>query len=386
MTRFSEAKDLVVTHLADIVPELFGGGKKQTRRRDRDHSFQVANRWRANADLSEMKVWPGGAWKDFVSGDAGDAIDLVAYGLTGVVTKDSRLKAVAWVEDRYGIKTMAPAEREALRREGAAKRRALDAEAEAAAQAGRDRARKAFYGSLQDVLDTPIDVYLRDIRGVDLRAVPNLNWRSFRYRPDADYWPAREFGVDLAGRSFPALLSAMVDGQGRLGAVHYTFLEPDGSGKLDTLSRGWFDEKPDGRRKGKSSKLMFPDTAGLVIRISQGPSGLPAEEAAANGVVGWFGHTEGIEDGLSAALADPELRMDAAGSLSGYLHIPDHAAAEGHLLFRDNDWDKPQAVALFDQALARMRGFGKPVEAVAMPAAWGKDTNDVLNWKGPGHG
>lgn len=386
MTRFSVAKDLVVTNLSDIVPALFGGGKKQSRHRDRDHSWQVANRWRPGADLSEMKVWPGGAWKDFVSGDAGDAIDLVAFGLTGIVNKDSRMQAVAWVEDRYGIKTMAPAERAKLQEQIKEKRLDLEAEAEKAAKAAHDRARKAFFGGEQEVLGTPVDTYLRDVRGVDLRLVPHLNWRSFRYRPDADYWPAREFGVPLEARSFPALLSAMVDGQGRLGAVHYTFLEPDGSGKLDTLARGWFDEKPDGRRKGKSAKLMYPETAGLVIRISQGPSGLPAEEAAANGVVGWFGHTEGIEDGLSAALADPELRMDAAGSLSGYLHIPDHAAAEGHLLFRDNDWDKPQAVALFDQALARMRGFGKPVEALAMPAAWGKDTNDVLNWKGPGHG
>jgi len=74
--------------------------------------------------------------------------------------------------------------------------------------------------------------------------------------------------------------------------------------------------------------------------------------------------------------------MHAAGSLSGYLHVPDHACIKGYLIFRDNDWDKPQAVELFDRALARFKSFGKPVTEVAMPAAWGKDTNDVLNWKG----
>jgi hypothetical protein len=382
MTRFSVAKDLVVMNLGSIVPELFGGGPKQSKALAGNRGWNVANPWRPGADLSEMKVWPGGAWKDFVSSDRGDAMDMIAHALFGHVSKDTRMQALEWAENRFGIRDMAPGKLEEIRRQGEESRAQLEVAAAADSHESREKARKAFYGGQQEVLGTPVDTYLREVRGLDLRAIPHLARRSFRYRPDCDYWPAREFGASLRDRSFPGLLSAMVDGRGQLGAVHYTLVEPDGSGKLDTLRRGWVDEKPDGRRKGKSAKLMYPATSGLEIRVSWGSSGMSCEDAAANGVVSWFGHTEGIEDALTIALSDPELRMHAAGSLSGFLSVPDHAAAEGHLLFRDNDWDKPQAVELFDQAHARFKSFGKPVQAVAMPVEWGKDANDVLNWKG----
>jgi len=383
MTRFSVAKDLVVMNLGSIVPELFGGGPKQSKELAGRRGWQVTNKWRPGADLSEMKVWPGGAFKDFNSGEKGDAMDLVAFGLSGFINKDSRMQALDWVENRFGIKTMPPGKLEEIQRQGEERRAQMEVAAAADNKEAREKARKAFFGAQQELEGTPVDTYLRG-RGIDLRAIPNLARRSFRYRPDCDYWPAREFGAGIKERSFPGLLSAMVDGRGQLGAVHYTLVEPDGSGKLDTLSRGWVDAKPDGRIKGKSAKLMYPDTLGLEIRVSFGSSGMGAEDAAANGVVSWFGHTEGIEDALTIALADPELRMHAAGSLSGFLSVPDHAAAEGHLLFRDNDWDKPQAVELFERGHSHFKSFGKPVEVVAMPAAWGKDANDVLNWKGPG--
>ena len=36
----------------------------------------------------------------------------------------------------------------------------------------------------------------------------------------------------------------------------------------------------------------------------------------------------------------------------------------------------------YDRAIARLRAFRKPVEAIAMPPDWGKDVNDALNFKG----
>ncbi len=102
------------------------------------------------------------------------------------------------------------------------------------------------------------------------------------------------------------------------------------------------------------------------------------EKAAEAGEAGPAGVSEGIEDALSAAVADPDLRMAAAGSLPNLLTVPDHAAASAYLVFRDNDWNKPQAVALFERALAHFKAFGKPVRAVAMPPSWGKDVNDAF--------
>lgn len=375
-SRFARAKDLVILNLGDIVPELFGHGAKQVRR-NRNGSWQVANRWRPNADMGQMKVWPGGAWKDFAGNEKGDAIDLVALGLVGVVNADTRMRALEWVEQRYGIRDMDPRARQALDETAQRRRQQMTEDAERATHKARERARKAFFAAQETVAGTPAEIYLKG-RGIDVATLPN-RCPSFRYRPDCDYWPARE-GRDTP--RFPAMLSAMSDGKGRLGAVHYTFLEADGSMKLKTLDRGWFEEKPDGRRVGRSAKLMFPDTAGLVIRITRGPTNLTCEDAAAQGKRGWVLLTEGIEDGMTFALADPELRVHAAGSLSGYLGVPDLDCASGYLIARDNDWDKPQAVALFERAISHFRQFGKPVEAIAMPPEWGKDANDVLNAKG----
>jgi hypothetical protein len=103
--------------------------------------------------------------------------------------------------------------------------------------------------------------------------------------------------------------------------------------------------------KPLSAKLMFPETAGLFVPVTYGPSGKKHYEAAEGS--DFVGETEGIEDALSAALeqrrADPHARD--AGSLSGYLGSAGSArAARGYLLFRDNDWGKPQAAAQFDRA------------------------------------
>ncbi len=376
MSRFARAKDLVITHLGDIVPELFGAGAKQTKRNARDGSFQVANPWRHGSDLSQMKVWSTGAWKDFAGNQQGDAMDLVAYGLVGVITHDTRMKALDWVENRYGLREMAPEARKALEDQARARRQKMEAEAAAETAGARRRTQKAFYAAQETIIGTEAEIYLRG-RGIDAGLIPN-RCPSFRFRPDCEYWPGRAGGVTP---KFPGMMSAMLDANGRLGAVHYTFLEPDGSTKLKTLDRGWFDEKSDGRRVGLSAKLMFPDTHGLVIRVTRGPSNLTCEEAAGAGKADWLLVTEGIEDAMTFALADDSLRVHAAGSLSGFLGVPDLPCAKGYLIARDNDWDKPQAVEQFDRALAHFRSFGKPVEEIAMPREWGKDANDVLTRK-----
>jgi hypothetical protein len=377
MSRFSRAKDKVIEHLDDIVPELFGAGKKQTKKLGRG-GFQVANRWRPQSDLSQMKVWPGGAWKDFAGNEQGDAMDLVAYGLTGVKNHETRMRALEWVEDRFGIRDMDPETRKQLDEQGRRRREKMATEAAEVSAEARRRTQKAFYAAQETIIGTLPEIYLRG-RSIDVGAIPN-RCPSFRYRPDCEYWPGRPDGGKAP--QFPGMMSAMVDANARLGAVHYTFLEPDGRSKLKTLERGWFDEKSDGRRVGLSAKLMFPDTHGLVIRVTRGPSNLTCEEAAAAGKADWLLVTEGIEDAMSFALADPSNRVHAAGSLSAFLGVPDLACVKGYLIARDNDWDKPQAVEQFEKALVHFRSFGKPVEPIEMPREWGKDANDVLNWKG----
>ena len=378
-SRFALAKDRLVGDIENVVADLLGQNARPRRRRR--GAWNVVNPHRAGAKAAQMIVWLSGArrggWKDFVCGEKGDAIDLVAYALEGIVTADSRMRAVEWAEDRYGLKKLSPATRAQMEKQLAESRAKVEAEDARRRQSSRDRARKMFYAASPQLLGTPVETYLAG-RGCPLADVPNLSL-AFRYQAQAEYWlrSARdgEGRKISAGPRFPALTSAMVSGDGRLHACHLTFLEADGRAKLDTRARGWLD----GDGKPLSPKLMWPAVSGFVVRCTNGPSGLAAEQAATAGVAGIVGVTEGIEDALSAAIAYPSLRMWAAGSLSGLLYLPDHACASAWLIFRDNDWGKPQAKALFDRAVARIRRFGKPVEVIAMPADWGKDVNDALN-------
>jgi len=354
MSRFSVAKDHVVGSIESILADLYGAKKAFKGK----NLWNVVNKWRPGAKESQMVVWLTGArrggWKDFVSGETGDAIDLVALALKGAVDADTRMVAVEWIEDRFGIRNMPREQREQLAAEARTRKVAEEAKDDRAHKAQVDRARKFFYACCPTVIGTPAAVYLA-ARHAPIEKVPHLG-RSLRYRRDCEYWR-------LPGRpKMPAMIAAMVDVGGRIGACHYTFLRPDGSDKAEV----------------EKAKMMYPATSGLVIRLTNGSSGLSAEDAAAQGVTGLCGLVEGIEDGLSAAIAEPELRMWSCGSLSGFRTVPDHPAVNGWIVFKDNDWGKRQAQEQFDLAIARLKSFRKPVEIVSMPADWGKDVNDAI--------
>lgn len=378
-SRFAVAKEKMLGDIVGVIGDVFGSfasPKRRTRRR-----WVLVNPYSGSrsAKLSVYLTGPrAGGWIDFTNDDCrGDLVDLVAFGREGTVNPDSRMRAVEWAEDRYGIRRMAPEAKDAAAAAAAA-RRALQDEAEARSQAEqRERVRKTFFAADAKILGTPVETYFRS-RGAPLDLVPHLA-PAFRFRPDCEYWPLAPLAPDGRrlgkGPEFPALVSAMVSADGRLNALHLTFLALDGSSKAPVRRIA--------RRRGLdpddfSEKLFKGDVEGFVIRVTHGPSGLSAERAAEAGISGPCGITEGIEDAVTAGIAEPRLRMWAAGSLSGLLHVPDHPCVSSWLIFQDNDWHRPQAQRLFRRAVARLRAFGKPVEVTAMPADWGKDVNDAI--------
>lgn len=354
MSRFAIAKDHIVGSLESIVAELLHAKQKFKAR----NLWNVRNPFRPGSKEEQMVVWLTGArrggWKDFVSGDKGDAIDLIAFALTGSVDAESRMTALEWTEDRFGLKTMDKGRREQLAAEAKSKHAAMATTEKKRRTASIDRARKFFFSCAPTIIGTPADTYLAS-RNAPIGKVPHLG-RSLRYRRDCEYWR-------IEGKPrMPAMISAMVDVHGKIGACHYTFLKLDGSDKAEV----------------PKAKMMFPETSGLVIRLTNGAGGLSAEDAAAQNISGLCGLVEGVEDGLSAAIAAPDLRMWSAGSLSGFRSVPDHPAVNGWIVFKDNDWGKRQATEQFDLAITRLKSFGKPVEVVSMPADWGKDVNDAI--------
>jgi hypothetical protein len=208
----------------------------------------VTNKWRAGASIDQMTVWRDGgrrgAWKDFVSGEKGDAIDLVAYGLTGIVTADSRMTALDWLEDRFGLQRHAGGSESASsrRRRGRA-RRSWRPTTSGSRRRSRREAQKFFFSAASP-----------DPRhaGRDLSQSPRHRARARAAPFHGAALPARLRLLDgraARRRGQQARPRPGVSGDDRrhgdrrrhAGACHYTFLEPDGSSKLKTGDRGYVD-------------------------------------------------------------------------------------------------------------------------------------------------
>lgn len=354
MSRIEVAKMHLQQHVPDLVRALFGSYAHE---RDRSQTvWQVLNPRRADKNVGSFVIWLGGnapgAWKDYATNDKGDILDLIAF-----VNATNKSDALRWAEDFCGLRGLSDTERkkhnDAARTREQRRKKAMAEKAEA----DRSRGRKMFYACEENIRGTVVETYLAG-RGIDLDAAGYIP-HTFRFNPEAEYWLDAKRDADgkkiAPGPKFPAMVSAMVNERGQICGCHLTFLAHDGSDKAPV-------DKP---------KLQWPSTQGLVIRVSRGDVNEDAGELSVLAL------TEGIEDALSIATVRPDLRCWAAGSLSGYLYVPDHERVRGFLVFRDNDWDKPEAVALFERAERRLRTFGKPVQVLV--TSKGKDVNELLN-------
>lgn len=302
-----------------------------------------------------LQIWikPGfeGAWKDHGAGLSGDVFDLVAYFNGWDSDGDGGFaKAAHWLACELGLdEGMPPAERK--RRADDAARRAAQREAE---RAGVEREAQRMAKALwlkghANLAGTPVETYLA-ARGIDLArlAAPP---RAIRYLALHRH---RE-----SGRELPCMAACMTDGHA-IRAVHRTWLAPDGAAKADV----------------EPQRKIWPAFTGCVIAIARGASGLPVAEASANGIADTLILAEGVEDALTLALAMPEARVWAVGSLSNLAHVPLPDCAVEVLVAVDNDWGKPQAKAALDRGLDHLATFKRPVATIAAPV--GKDFNDLV--------
>jgi len=322
-----------------------------------------------NHSTPELKVGldrDAGAWKDWRSGDKGDVLGLIQY----VEQCDFR-QAMVWARDFLGLQTMSPAERRALDERVKVQKRESDDRAEqdrlrTIAHAGRKFMDAQPFGA-GGAAERHALAYLTS-RQCGLVAVPQMDRETFRFHPASEYWRLAEYGKDADGRRFkhangplyPAIHSAMRGPTGVLAAVHVTFLDPVRPVKI---SLG----------KENASKLMLGEARGAVIRIAQGPEGVPPERAVhAHPLV----LCEGIETGLSLAAAIPEARVWAAGSLSNMANAPVGLdCISAIIVARDNNDGNVQAQKQLDTVLATLAAAGKPLEVIA--SIVGDDFNDL---------
>ncbi len=285
-----------------------------------------------------------GAWRDEATGDKGDVIGLVQY-----ITGHDFRRALDWCRDWLGLARL---DDDAIRRARAQREHSAAHDAAREARMLADNRRRAFalwLKASERLAATPVETYLRT-RGIELDALASP--------PRAIRFGVRKHLED--GRSWPCMLTTMTGPDNTCWAVHCTFLALDGGGKAPVTP----------------ARKIWPSFKGAVMRLARGETGLPADDAAKQGLVDTLCLCEGVEDGLSIAMACPELRVWAAGSLGNLAHVTLPACAGDVVVCADNDWGKPQAARQLEAAIVALSRQGRKVRVARSPV--GKDANDCL--------
>lgn len=327
--------------------------------------YWTLNPGRADRNVGSFVVYLEGAkagrWADYATGEHGDLIDLIRLWQGGSL-RDAIREARAFL----GLQNDSP-EDVARRKEAAERAKRLAAEAKAKDVEQKQRKSKSalalwLSGSL--IAGTPAEFYLRDTRLIDLRQL-GYQPKSLRFHPALTYKHFdRETGEVWEGR-YPALLAIVNDGQGKAVACHRTWLAMN--------DRGLWDKAP-----VPVPKKVLGDYAGGSIHLWRGlyPSGgrnKPLADAPPGSKVLI---TEGVEDGLSAAVLMPSARIVVAISLSnlGNVILPRNIAEVTLIADRD---ENPEARAALDRAIRAHAKAGRVVR-LWQNQSGGKDLNDAL--------
>ena len=339
-----EIARLLAGDIRGLAADLAPGGRRE------GAEWSARCPWRADHSPGSFKIRlagpRAGIWSDFATGEAGDALDLVARARFG---GDLRA-ALAWARQRFGVgggeAPRSPTPAGAAPPPPAEAAPAPDADAEA-----RQRlAQRLFFAAEPRLAGTPAAFYLEG-RGIDLAELGRQP-RSLRFHPGL---------YDKASRrAWPALVAAVTGPAGDMTAIHRTFLGRDAAGL-------W--------RKAPiaSPKRSLGTVAGGSIRLWRGASGRSLKDALPGEtvVIG-----EGIETCLSVALACPELRVLAAVSLGNLSAVALPPAITTVVLAADNDGAGTPAAEALQRAVDRFAGEGRAVRIARSPV--GKDFNDCI--------
>lgn len=341
MSELQRVLDGLAQQAIPLAMELLPGGRREGRE------------WVARAAASPFGCSTGvhlfppraGVWSAWAAAESGDALDLVAR----IRCAGDKKAALRWAREWLGQVQERPCQ---AGRNGPAQASSR-AQPSADDAARRSRQAQAIWLAASPTLGaTPVDRYLAG-RSIDLArlAAPP---RALRYAPRLQH---------PAGLHWPAMVAAITR-DGRFVAVHRTFLALDGPGKAPV----------------QNAKLSFGPKRGGLISLARGRSGKPLREAPADDrlII-----SEGIEDGLTAALACPAYRVVAAVDLGNIalLELPPQLRDVTLLGQQDPWWSDSQATRHgasrgIDVAIRKLQADGRTVR-IARPRN-AKDFNAML--------
>jgi hypothetical protein len=294
-----------------------------------------------------------GSWADY-SRDPGDKLgkgDMLKLLQLTVGNGDIK-EAIREAKRFLGLDSMNPRAMEQFRDRTRAA--AEKAERQAAGETERKRLNAVnLWGHAQPLEGSPAQSYLEG-RGIDFAKLGHFPG-ALRYRHDV--WSSE------ARRAMPAMVSLFVGGlDAKSKGAHVTYLERG--------QRGWT------KAPLETAKMIWsPAYWGAHIPLNKGAAGrMPLRDVPAGTCV----HiSEGIEDGLTVAMADPALRLVAAGTLGniGAMQLPGAVAA----LIIVGQHDKPGSPAdgSLEKQIALHQAAGRRVSCI-WPEPGFKDFNDQL--------
>jgi hypothetical protein len=261
-----------------------------------------------------------GKWIDAATGEHGDLLDMIGH--------------VCGLDEFHDVEAEA-------RRFLSLPRLKPDPESKprpSSAPVGSPESARRLFAMSQPIPRTPVETYLRN-RGITaLHGTGNL-----RFHPRCYYRPDR----DLPTETWPAMIAAVTDLDGRITGAHRTWLDPHG-----------FDPFRLGKAPIETPRRAMGHLLGNAVRF-----GVACDVAAAG---------EGIETMLSLRCVIPDIPMMAALSAAHLAAILFPATLRRLYIVRDNDPAGDGALdRLFDRAHAAR------IEAVAM-SPQGDDFNADL--------
>lgn len=308
-----------------------------------------------------------GRWDEYATGDFGDALDLVAYIQFGRIDRTAKAEALIWAKRFLGIgdhRHMDPAHLAKLKA-ARDEMEAQTAKAQRLADERQEKDRRSAQGMLLGSEELrpglPGWTYLAEARRIPVETMARMPF-AVRSHPGLKH-------VET-GLTVPCLVSGLLLADGTVAAVHRVFLEPDGSAQLKAA-----------KAAGHATKKIWPrGWLGAVIPISRGKTGLSPRAAHDKGLRDECCYAEGVEDGFTGAVLNPDWRTFAVGSSRNFAEIEPPACADKVIVLRDRDPDRKVRAGV----TAKVQVLREKCEArgIAFFETWPdrgfKDFNDML--------
>lgn len=322
------------------------------------NDFVAFNPTRNDKNLGSFRICIRGAkqgvWCEFASNERGDPLDLINYCLFN--NASNKHEAIEWAKTFLGIGTGSVTLKQ-IRQRAEEQKKACEDQQKIENENFRRYAGKIFWSAQESIKGTPAELYFK-ARGIDFRILKKQP-HAIRFAPECFYERDKRTGQKFY---MPAIVTAIHNADNEFVGVHRTFLE-----------------QVNGVWKRKTKKVLG-SFAGGAIRLWRGKTAAPIGKLKDLKNLDEVDETliicEGIEDGLSIAMACPEYRIWTSISVSNMQNIEIPKGINQVIIAGDVDGDEAIATKQVNTAAETFMRAGKIVK-IARPQN-AHDFNDEL--------